>query len=115
MLKKLERISYLYDIYGNLLTEKQQKALQLYYFDNYSLGEIAGEYSISRQGVYDLLRRAIESLENMEASMNLYERYSYRKKKLEEALDVIGVANPEKVDFYRLKGIIEELSRENEG
>ena len=90
MLKKLERVSYLYDIYGFLLTPKQQRALQLYYFDNLSLGEIAEVQQISRQGVYDLVNRALQSLETMEKSMKLFERYVYRKKRLNEILEILS-------------------------
>ena len=114
MLEQLERITYLYDIYSKLLTDKQQQALQMYYFDNYSLGEIAGEYNISRQGVYDLLRRALESLEHMEEIMQLYASYIYRKKKLEEAWDIVVKTELKNTDMQDLKHLISELIEDNE-
>ena len=42
----------LYDIYGNILTEKQQSYFEDYYFNNYSLGEISENYEVSRNAVF---------------------------------------------------------------
>ncbi len=49
MLEKTNRINYLYDFYQALLTPKQSSYMALYYLDDYSLGEIAEEYDVSRQ------------------------------------------------------------------
>ena len=117
MLKKLQKVSLLYDIYGALLTEKQKDALELYYFDNHSLAEIAERYKTSRQAVFDLLKRAVKYLEDMEESMKLYKRFSYRKELLTEALDMINSLDSEvafKENKKRLIAIIEELLQENE-
>lgn len=48
-LEELE-LSLLFDYYGELLTEKQRTCFELYYNQDFSLGEIAGEAGISRQG-----------------------------------------------------------------
>lgn len=53
-LEELE-LSLLFDYYGELLTDKQRTCFELYYNQDYSLGEIAGEAGISRQAVYDTL------------------------------------------------------------
>ncbi len=47
----------LFEFYGALLTSKQHSYLELYYGDDYSLGEIATEFDVSRQAVYDNIRR----------------------------------------------------------
>lgn len=49
LLEKTTRMNFLYDFYNSLLTPKQQSYMSLYYLDDYSLGEIAEEYEISRQ------------------------------------------------------------------
>ena len=56
MIEKMLRIGRLYDCYGALLTENQQKCLELHYLQDLSLGEIAAELSVSRQAVNDMLR-----------------------------------------------------------
>lgn len=62
------RIGRLYDVYGSLLTVRQQKIMEQYFYDDLSLGEIADAGGTSRQAVYDLLKRVEESLEKYERS-----------------------------------------------
>lgn len=57
----------LYDYYGDLLTERQKECFELRYYQDLSLGEIASELGISRQGVHDNLCRTEALLKNMEA------------------------------------------------
>ena len=56
----------LYDYYGALLTERQRECFELRYDQDLSLGEIAQELGISRQGVHDNLTRTEALLKNME-------------------------------------------------
>lgn len=67
-LEELE-LSLLFDYYGELLTDKQRTCFELYYNQDYSLGEIAGEAGISRQAVYDTLARAESALRTMEGNI----------------------------------------------
>lgn len=72
----------LYDFYGPLLTEHQQRIYEAVVYDNLSLGEIAAEEGISRQGVHDLIKRCDKILEEYESRLHLIERFSSNKKKL---------------------------------
>lgn len=72
-LEELE-LSLLFDYYGDLLTEKQRTCFDLYYNQDLSLGEIAQEAGISRQGVHDSLSRAESALRNMEAKTGAAQR-----------------------------------------
>jgi len=65
----------LYDIYGNLLTDKQRLYFEDYYYMDLSLAEIAENYNISRNAVFDQIKRASESLYNYEALMHLNKKY----------------------------------------
>ena len=60
-----------FDKYGEFLTDKQKKMFDMYYNDDYSLAEIAGEMGISRQGVADGLKRAQVKLGAMEEKLGL--------------------------------------------
>ncbi len=60
-------IVLLYDYYGGLLTDRQRECFELRYYQDLSLGEIAEELGISRQGVHENLSRAEALLRNMEA------------------------------------------------
>lgn len=54
--------SLLLDFYGNLLTEKQRDALDMYCNMDLSLGEIAEEIGVTRQGVRDTIKKGEERL-----------------------------------------------------
>ncbi len=73
MAKNLD-ITILIDIYGYMLTEKQKDVLELYYFDDLSLAEIAENLGITRQGVRDSIKRGEETL------IDLEEKLGYLKK-----------------------------------
>ena len=74
MLEKTMRMYYLYDFYQSLLTPKQKRDMSLYYLDDYSLGEIADEYEVSRQAVYDNINETEAMLEKYEAKLLLFEK-----------------------------------------
>lgn len=80
MLEKTTRMNFLYDFYYSLLTPKQQSYMSLYYLDDYSLGEIAEEYEISRQAVYDNIKRTEAMLEEYEEKLGLLEKFQKRNK-----------------------------------
>lgn len=89
MIEKTVRMNYLYDFYADLLTEKQNQYMTMYYLDDWSLGEIAEYFSISRQAVYDNIRRTAVLLEEYENKLQLFEKYEGRKaqiKKMKELL-----------------------------
>ncbi|GBG09564.1 DNA-binding protein [Paenibacillus agaridevorans] len=74
-LARTTRVNLLFDFYENLLTEKQRTILAYYYHDDFSLGEIASEFGISRQAVYDNIKRAEGALENYEDKLLLLEKH----------------------------------------
>lgn len=74
MTLKTVRMALLFDFYGQLLTPRQQEFFALYYGDDLSLGEIAEHYGVSRQAVYDILRRSESALEAYDGKLRLVER-----------------------------------------
>ena len=87
MLEKTLYLNKLLSVYGNLLTDKQKDAVELYYNCDMSLGEIALELGISRQGVRDTLTRAESTLRMMENKLGFLEKNENtvdRLKKLKE-------------------------------
>ncbi|MEK5443160.1 MULTISPECIES: putative DNA-binding protein [Fredinandcohnia] len=79
MLEKTTRMNYLYDFYQSLLTPKQRNYMSLYYLDDFSLGEIAEEYEISRQAVYDNIKRTETMLEEYEEKLLLFQKFQERR------------------------------------
>lgn len=83
-LEKTTRMNYLFDFYQELLTPKQRSYMMLYYLDDHSLGEIAEAYSITRQAVYDNIRRTEAMLEEYEAKLQLFEKFQKRQQLVAE-------------------------------
>ncbi|MCH4168460.1 MAG: putative DNA-binding protein [Streptococcaceae bacterium] len=83
-IEKNNRINSLFEFYSTLLTEKQMNYIELYYADDYSLGEIAEEFQVSRQAVYDNIRRTEKLLEGYEQKLHLFSNYIVRKQYLDE-------------------------------
>lgn len=86
-------ISSLLDLYGGLLTDKQKAFLEFYYNDDLSLAEIAENEGITRQGVYDIVKRAKQQLVNFEEKLLLNNRF---KSVYDEADKILNGENPEK-------------------
>ncbi|AMW98395.1 MULTISPECIES: putative DNA-binding protein [Rummeliibacillus] len=80
LLEKTTRMNFLFDFYQALLTDKQRSYMQLYYLDDHSLGEIAEAYEVSRQAVYDNIRRTEAMLEEYEEKLQLFEKFQNRQK-----------------------------------
>ena len=89
LLEKTTRMNFLFDFYQALLTDKQRSYMELYYLDDHSLGEIAESYNISRQAVYDNIRRTEAMLEEYEEKLNLFEKFQQRQQVLKQLTDAI--------------------------
>ncbi|MCA1062344.1 putative DNA-binding protein [Rossellomorea sp. AcN35-11] len=84
MLEKTTRMNYLYDFYQSLLTPKQRSYMSLYYLDDFSLGEIAEEYNVSRQAVYDNIKRTEAMIEEYEEKLLLFKKFQERNELLDQ-------------------------------
>lgn len=83
-IEKNYRINSLFEFYQPLLTKKQNDYMQLYYGDDYSLGEIAEDFSVSRQAVYDNIRRTEKILETYETKLHLLAEFTQRNQLADE-------------------------------
>lgn len=83
MLKKMERVIMLKDLYGPLLTDKQAQVLSWYYEQDLSLTEIAELMDISKQAVHDLLRRSEKTLREYENRLGWLGRFEAMRRELE--------------------------------
>lgn len=83
-LDKSIRVNKLIDFYGNLLTSHQEEILSLYFQMDLSLSEISEQLGISRNGVYDAIKKGIALLEKYEEKLNLLKRDEELDKFFEE-------------------------------
>jgi hypothetical protein len=93
MLKKTIRMTMLFDFYGSLLTDKQQKIIKSYFYNDLSLSEIADNIGISRQGVYDHLKRSEKSLKEYENKLGLLSKYNEIRRNINELEDMLVEKN----------------------
>ena len=86
-LEKLRVISLLSDFYGSLLTEKQQQFLKLHYEDDWSYGEIAAHFGITRQAAHDSIRSSALALERYETKLGFLADFQRRQHLLSDVLE----------------------------
>lgn len=104
-------ISMLYDFYGDLLTEKQQEVIELYYNEDLSLSEIASHSGITRQGVRDSIKRAEFQLSEFEEQLGLANRFEEIKGSLDDILKNAFEIEQINSRLYNSKDISTRVSR----
>lgn len=84
----------LFDFYGELLTEKQRMYFDWHYNEDLSLAEIAQSEGISRQGVWDIIRRSEESLRRIEEKTGLIARLTAQREAAARAETLLSELTP---------------------
>jgi len=111
-LEKTTHMNLLFDWYEPLLTERQRTYMRYYFHDDYSLGEIAAEFEVSRQAVYDQLKRTEMLLEQYESKLGLLARHERRQRMIQELRAASGrLPDEQREVFERLLDELEELDR----
>ena len=112
-LEEKVRISILLEIYGKLLTEKQQEILIDYYNNDLSLSEIAENNNITRQAVRDIIKKGENKLFELEEKLLIMEKMIKQEKVLQEILNELAkiqeVSSDKKVEKI-LNNVRKELS-----
>ena len=96
-MKEVVYYNNLYDLYGDLLTDKQREYFEDYYFNNLSFSEMAENYNVSRNAVFKQIHIVTDKLEEYENKLKLFEK----KEKLLKVIDSVTDKN--------LKEELEEL------
>lgn len=99
-LEEREELIKLFDNYSSLLTDKQKQYFEAYYFDDWTLAEIALEYDISRNAVFDQIKKTAAILKHYEECLHQVSHLS----KLKESLD--------KNDLDDIKKTIQQIIEE---
>lgn len=110
-LEKTTQMNLLVEFYGCLLTEKQLEYMELYYGDDYSLGEIAEEFDVSRQAVYDNIRRSAKLLENYEEKLHLVADFYKRQERYDELEKEIQKNYPEATQLASIISQLQEMNK----
>ena len=108
------RMALLYDFYGDVLTERQKEFYDLYYNEDLSLGEIAENYGITRQGVRDVIVRAEAIMTDLEDKTGLMKRFMLMQQQVQAILDAaekIQTVNYRQYDNPELARLANEITR----
>lgn len=113
MIENVLEMNTLLDFYGKLLSYKQYRAMEMYYFYDYSLNEIAEDLDISKQAVSDNLKRAESNLKEFNEKLQLISSYEKRKSNREQLKSLLDLLEKKSKDIdidtlNKLKTIINE-------
>lgn len=108
-IEKTNRINALFEFYEPLLTSKQNEYIALYYRDDYSLGEIAENYHVSRQAVYDNIKRTEVILEAYEEKLHLLQQFQQQSAQTDQLLAYVEENYPEDSVLLKLVKKLEQL------
>ena len=108
---------YLFDFYGELLTEKQKQILDYYYNEDYSLVEIAEVLSVSRQGIFDVIKRSRLMMETYEDKLGLMSKFIKNRriiKEVQEDLQDLMIKVEDQIIEKKILFIVDKLDGVNE-
>lgn len=91
-LDEVVQLSILYDFYGELLNDRKKQIFEDYILNDLSLSEIADLQGISRQGVYDVVKRCSQELKTYEDKLGLTKKFQIVKEKLNRIKDIASDA-----------------------
>ena len=112
------RMTMLFDFYGEILTQRQKEFFDLYYNEDLSLGEIAENCGISRQGVRDVIVRAEAAMQEIEDKTGLIRRFMQMQPKIaaiEEAAQQIKTINYRQYENPQLDELAATILENAEG
>lgn len=110
MIDRVLKVSRLFDFYGALLTERQQQCIDLHYFSDLSLAEIADEWGVTRQAVHDILRRSEQFLEDCEHKLALIERFQQERQEMRGINEMLAALPAEYKQVPQLQAIQQRLA-----
>lgn len=111
-LEKTIRMNILFSFYGELLTPKQAQHMADYYEEDHTLAEIADNHGVSRQAIYDSIKRAEDALINYEDKLKFVEEFENRKQALKNIREYV---NETYNDDEKLMELIEDVMQDSIG
>ena len=111
MFEKNLRLACLLDFYGEVLSERKQSVLSLYYNEDLSLAEIAEEIGISRQGVRELIKKAEEELLFFEDKLGLEKKFNEALAQSEKIFSIMESEQTSEVLKEEMKSLVQILKQ----
>lgn len=112
-LEKTIQMNILFSFYGALLTDKQATYMAEYYEEDYTLAEIAANHDVSRQAIYDSIKRTELALHDYEDKLQLVAEFNKRNKAMRLIQEYIEKNYADDAELKELlKKIIQDTMRE---
>ncbi|SHE60489.1 hypothetical protein SAMN02745249_00769 [Atopostipes suicloacalis DSM 15692] len=112
-LEKTLKMNQLFSFYGELLTSKQKDYMSDYYEEDYTLAEIADNYGVSRQAIYDSLKRTEDTLLDYEKKLHLVKEFEHRSEILKNIKEYLEENYKEDEQLNKLiNDVIQDSIRE---
>ena len=109
---KMIKMNIRNDLYSSMLTIQQREIINLYYEENFSLSEIAKEFSISKQAVHDTLKKAEKALAVYERKLGLVEKFKKSEKAVRSIDKIIEKLVKEHSEDKKLTSQLEKIKQE---
>ena len=93
-MKEREYVLALYEIYNKLLTEREREYFEYYFFEDYSLQEIALNFKVSTASVGKLINAIENKLLKFEEALNI----NYKNVKIKEIISNIDKKTANKIE-----------------
>lgn len=108
------RQTLLFDFYGELLTQHQQKIYEAVICNDMGYSEVASEEGISRQGVHDLVKRCTRQLDEYEQKLHLVERFLLIRNEVDKIRSEIRTSEKENrsLDQQKILSITDHILEE---
>lgn len=107
-MEKILKVAQLYDVYGQLLNEKQRDVINCYYNEDLSLQEIADNDGKTKQAISDMINRSVDKLFEFENELSLLKSKTELKASLLDIRELIESSN-NKEAIRKLTEIIEKI------
>ncbi len=106
---KREMAGYYMDFYAALLTKKQREVLSLYVQEDLTLSEIAEGAQVTRQGVHDVLKRALDKLETYERHLGMVAHHHRLMEKASALREELSKESLRPESLQALQALIKEI------
>lgn len=117
-MEKKVSLSWYLAFYGQMLTENQQEIARLYFEEDYSLAEIAQQYSVSRQSIHDTINRVEKTLTDLEEKLGLARRFREQEaglRKCAQALEKVSATSETDAFLQEARSVVTTLLTQEEG
>ncbi|MBR3741885.1 MAG: DNA-binding protein [Clostridia bacterium] len=116
-MEKKVMLCWLLSFYGEMLTDNQREMARLHWEEDYSLTEIAQQFSVSRQSVFDTLSRTEKQLETLEEKIRMlrfFRRIEDGLTACQKELDRVQTDQESQTHLNAARSLIEKLLNQEE-